>query len=69
MNTRNRKQDMEGAAVMSGMRKWAVITATAILVVQVLDLAARFLVAPGWIFAFLFVFGGPVWLLSFAVLG
>ncbi|MFI6996442.1 hypothetical protein [Nocardia sp. NPDC050175] len=51
------------------MRKWTVVTAAAILAVQVLDLAARLLVAPGWIFAFLFVFGGPVWLLSFAVLG
>ncbi|MFE9580034.1 hypothetical protein ACFYO1_26860 [Nocardia sp. NPDC006044] len=44
------------------------VTATAILVVQVVDIVARFLVEPGWIFAFLFVFGAPLWLVSFALL-
>lgn len=54
---------------MSGMRRWAVVTAAAILVVQVVDIVARFLVEPGWIFAFLFVLGAPLWLVSFGLLG
>lgn len=53
---------------MSGMRRWAVATVTAILVVQVVDIVARFLVEPGWIFAFLFILGAPLWLVSFALL-
>ncbi|MEV6558081.1 hypothetical protein AB0M22_20365 [Nocardia sp. NPDC051756] len=51
------------------MRRWAVATATAILIVQVVDILARFLVEPGWIFAFLFFLGAPLWLVSFALLG
>ncbi|WP_069167230.1 hypothetical protein [Nocardia altamirensis] len=56
-------------AVMDGMRTWAVVTAAAVLVVQVVDLAARLLVDPGWIFVFLFVFGAPVWLMCLAASG
>lgn len=48
-----------------GMR----VTAVAIIVVVPLDLLLRLTVSPGWIFAFLFVLGAPVWLVVVAVLG
>lgn len=45
-----------------------VITGVAIVVVPAVDLLARLMATPGWIFAFMFVLGAPVWLVVFAIL-
>ncbi|MEU0871698.1 hypothetical protein [Nocardia brasiliensis] len=44
------------------------MTAVAIPVIQAVDILARFLTEPGWIFAFVFFLGAPVWLLNFGLL-
>ncbi|MEV0293648.1 hypothetical protein [Nocardia sp. NPDC050710] len=36
--------------------------------IPAVDVAARSLATPGWIFAFVFLLGAPVWLLSFVAL-
>ncbi|MEV2226896.1 hypothetical protein AB0E01_44765 [Nocardia vinacea] len=43
-------------------------TGVAILVIPVLDVAARFLAEPGWIFAFVIMLGAPVWLIAYFML-
>ncbi|SUB09511.1 Uncharacterised protein [Nocardia brasiliensis] len=53
---------------MDRMRRWVVVTTVAIPVIQAVDILARFLTGRGWIFAFVFVLGAPVWLLNFGLL-
>ncbi|WP_330231190.1 hypothetical protein OHA40_01080 [Nocardia sp. NBC_00508] len=40
----------------------------AILVIPALDVAARFLAEPGWIFAFVIMLGSPIWLIGYFML-
>ncbi|MFB8281697.1 hypothetical protein [Nocardia colli] len=44
------------------------MTVIAIPAIQAVDLLARFLTKPGWIFVIVFMLGSPVWLLSFGLL-
>ncbi|SNY76478.1 hypothetical protein SAMN04244553_0719 [Nocardia amikacinitolerans] len=53
---------------MSATRVCVAVTGAAVLVIPALDVAARFLATPGWIFAFVFYLGAPIWLLSFGAL-
>ncbi|MEV0030190.1 hypothetical protein [Nocardia sp. NPDC050793] len=53
---------------MGGTRTWTAVTGAALLVIPALDVVARFLGTPGWIFVFVFYLGAPIWLISFVAL-
>ncbi|QLY32808.1 hypothetical protein H0264_11640 [Nocardia huaxiensis] len=53
---------------MNGTTVWMRFTAIAMLVIPVLDVLVRFTVPGGWIFAFVFFLGAPVWLLAYGLL-
>ncbi|WP_280433946.1 hypothetical protein [Nocardia carnea] len=53
---------------MTWSRVWRVTTGVALLCVPVLMVAVRMNISMGWIFAFVFIYGAPLWLGSAAVL-
>lgn len=52
---------------LDSMRVSTVITGAAILLVPLVDAAIR-LATPGWILAFVFLYGAPIWMLVYAAL-
>ncbi|MGI5216946.1 hypothetical protein [Nocardia sp. CA-290969] len=51
---------------MTWARAWAVSTGVAILLIPLVVIAVRVQISMGWIFAFVFIYGAPIWLGCFA---
>lgn len=51
---------------MAWARVWAVTNGVAILLVPLLVIAVRLQISMGWVFAFVFIYGAPIWLGCFA---